>query len=482
MDMAWLATIHILSQWVLIYLMIQIARASLILFILTGLISCTPPEAPTDVPVQATPVAELTTVATPGLELAPLDSAQVRVDLEELLHRQDARTLEEVDLFYKWHSRPVIAWNGQALYWVSYYGVDPVVASRVYAMTSVSQQRALDGLASMDFDRLVREPKALDEHIVPIPPTVDPLESAVLIGATEPVFSYLFQETPKEIEALFGEARRSLLVSGNILPGDLDAAEKFGAEFAQELIADRMDDGASEARASAPLPSGDGIWVQDPYRPRPEQPGWGKVTPWLMDSPDQFRAPPPPEFGSIAFRSALDEVRLQQENNTHEQLAIAQKWADKRFTYTPPGHWNAIAADLVRRYSLSDHEAAQVFSVLNMALMDAGIACWDSKYHYLVVRPWQVDPGIAGLVGYPNHPSYPSGHSCFSGAAAETLSYFFPVEREALWQMAEEASISRLYGGIHYRFDLEAGKELGRQVGELAKLYAVERRRDTSTP
>ena len=109
-----------------------------------------------------------------------------------------------------------------------------------------------------------------------------------------------------------------------------------------------------------------------------------------------------------------------------------------------------------------------------MALMDAGIACWESKYYYLVLRPWQADPQISTLVGYPNHPSYPSGHGCFSAASAEALSYFFPEEHDRLWEMADEASISRFYGGIHYLFDLEAGVNLGRQVGELAEMMSKE--------
>jgi membrane-associated phospholipid phosphatase len=100
----------------------------------------------------------------------------------------------------------------------------------------------------------------------------------------------------------------------------------------------------------------------------------------------------------------------------------------------------------------------------------------------MVVRPWQADPAIHSLVGYPNHPSYPSGHSCYSAAGAETLSYFFPVERESLWQMTEEASISRLYGGIHFRFDLEAGKEMGRQIGELARDFAIGENWSTFVP
>jgi len=237
---------------------------------------------------------------------------------------------------------------------------------------------------------------------------------------------------------------------------------------------ERLNDGASKANEFDLLPVGEGVWSPDPFRVKPEQPNWGKVTPWLMISPDQFRAPPPPAFGSVAFQTAVDEVRMQVTSNTQEQMAIAQKWADKRFTYTPPGHWNVIAIELIQKYALSERDALHILAVLNMAQMDAGIACWDGKYQYLVVRPWQADPQIASLVGYPNHPSYPSGHGAFSAAAAVTLSYFFPEEQDALWRMAQEASISRFYGGIHYRFDLEAGNNLGRQIGYLAVEYSKE--------
>ncbi|HUG33344.1 MAG TPA: vanadium-dependent haloperoxidase [Anaerolineales bacterium] len=462
--------------------MIQIVRIPLLLFVITSLPACAPAIAPTQTLIQAAPTVDSATNTDPSLQLAPLDSTQVRTDLDALIELQDSRTQADADLIRKWHAHPVIAWNEQSRYWVSYYGMDPVVASRVYALTSVAQQRALDTLVTANIDLTAREPKILDGQITPASLPADPFESAVLIGATEPVFLYLFKDTPKEIKAVFEEARRALLVSGNILPGDLESAETFGAMIAEELINERMEDGASNAREFDPLPTGEGLWAKDPFRPQPEQPNWSRVTPWLLTSPDQFRAPPPPAFGSAAYQAAVDEVRVQQVNNTHAQLAVAQQWADKRFTYTPPGHWNGIAADLIARYSLSERDAAHVFAALNMAQMDAGIACWDSKYHYMVVRPWQADPQIAGLVGYPNHPSYPSGHGTFSSAAAVTLAYFFPADQETLWQMAEEASISRFYGGIHFLFDLEAGKEMGRQVGGLAKLYAARLQWDPYAP
>src|SRR5262249_21691528 len=150
---------------------------------------------------------------------------------------------------------------------------------------------------------------------------------------------------------------------------------------------------------------------------------------------------------------------------TPEQLKIAVFWGDAPGTPTPPGHWNGVAAELIakqrasapRTEALAELSAARTMAILNMAVMDAGIACWDSKYYYWYLRPSHADPTITLPVGLPNFPSYPSGHSTFSGAAAEVLDYFFPSEKARFDAMAEEASMSRIYGGIHYRFDGEQG-------------------------
>jgi membrane-associated phospholipid phosphatase len=99
-----------------------------------------------------------------------------------------------------------------------------------------------------------------------------------------------------------------------------------------------------------------------------------------------------------------------------------------------------------------------------MAVMDAGISCWDAKYYYHYPRPSQAVPGFKTILGIPSFPSYTSGHSTFSAAAAVVLSHIFPSDRAALEAWAEEAALSRVYGGIHYRFDSEAGLTQGRAV------------------
>lgn len=161
-------------------------------------------------------------------------------------------------------------------------------------------------------------------------------------------------------------------------------------------------------------------------------------------------------------------MRTISDRRTDEQLRIARLWADGAGTSTPPGHWNQIASDLVGVSGWSELRQARTFALLNLAMMDAGICCWDAKYTYYLLRPSQADGAITTPVGLPNFPSYTSGHAAFSGAAADVLAYLFPGRADALRTMADEAAVSRLYGGIHYRFDSEVGLAGGRSIAQLA--------------
>jgi hypothetical protein len=110
-----------------------------------------------------------------------------------------------------------------------------------------------------------------------------------------------------------------------------------------------------------------------------------------------------------------------------------------------------------------------------MAAMDATIACYDAKFTYWLIRPYKADPAITTPIGRPNHPSYPSSHACNSGASAYVLGALFPADAERLAAMADEAGESRLYAGIHYRFDKDAGLRIGRQVADLALQRGLDR-------
>jgi hypothetical protein len=171
-------------------------------------------------------------------------------------------------------------------------------------------------------------------------------------------------------------------------------------------------------------------------------------------------------------------VRCISDTRTPEQLAIARFWADGAGTATPSGHWNQIALDLSAKYQLNELRTARLLALMNMAEEDASICCWDAKYHYYMIRPSEADPQITLPVGLPNFPSYTSGHSTFSGAAAEVLAYVFPRESNSVRAMAQEASLPRIYGGIHYRFDCAAGLAVGQSIAALA----IDRGRQDRSP
>ena len=189
--------------------------------------------------------------------------------------------------------------------------------------------------------------------------------------------------------------------------------------------------------------------------------------PFFLTSPDQLRAPAPPAVGSPQFAAALAEVRQIADTRTAEQTAIAQSWNTSSGPYTA-GALNLIADGLIHEHRVNELEAARILAFGNAAAFDAQIACWDTKFAYWFERPSQADPAITMAIALPNHPSYPSGHSCMTAALLAVVADAFPEARARLDAMVEEAGMSRVYGGIHYRFDIEAGREIGRAAAALA--------------
>ena len=252
-----------------------------------------------------------------------------------------------------------------------------------------------------------------------------------------------------------------------LFPSDLEAGARVGGDIAAKTLARVATDGADQSRATATQTHRRGRVAG---RENGLLPSFGLVRPWLTDDITQFRAVRAARVWLAANLIAdLAEVRQISDNRSAQSNSqIAEFWADAAQTFTPPGHWNLFAERIIQSHNLNDAEAARVFALMNMAEQDAGIAAWDSKYTYWVIRPSQVDPNITTPVGLPNFPSYTSGHSTFSGAASRVLGALFPDQREIVDALAQEASVSRIYGGIHYRFDADEGIASGRNVAELA--------------
>jgi hypothetical protein len=359
---------------------------------------------------------------------------------------------------------------------------NPPYAARAYAYVSVAQYEALKAAWYWKFRYGRPSPARVDGGIRALVPVGDlpayPSEDAVLSAVTAEMLKLLFPAAVEEITTLAAAQRQAAVLSGRATAGDVAAGLALGKAMAAAMTAvagaDGMRNAAGtpaqwQALADSALARGEVPWQSQevPARP-PMLPNFAQVRAWTMTAAEVAAAQPPapPSTGSSQFARELEEVRRAVEGMSRTQLRIAHRWNDGAGTYTPPGHWNDIAAEHVRDARMTEVRAARAFALLNIAMHDAAVGCWGAKYRYFNPRPVQMDPRIRTVVGLPNFPAYPSGHSTFSAAAAQVLSYLFPHAAGEFAAMAEEAGVSRLYGGIHYRSDIVRGKEHGVRVGE----------------
>jgi hypothetical protein len=366
---------------------------------------------------------------------------------------------------------------------------NPPYAARAYAYISAAQYDALiacwyyktkyNRAAPYKIDSSVAA-KFINKTDLPSYPS----EAAVLAGVTAEMMKLLFPDEIANIQAKAVEAEQATIMSGAATRADITAGEALGRQVAQVFIARARGDNAGKAVGTptdwtnfVTITTGQGLtpWfsLESPKRP-PMLPLFGKVKPFLFDSATvvSLRPGPPPAVGSDQMNKDVAEVKKFIDNPTRENIRIVQYWADGVGTYTPPGHWNAIAAEDFVKQNYSEVRFARNMALVNMTEMDAAIVCWDVKYHYFNPRPTQLDPSIKTLTGIPNFPAYISGHSTFSGAAATILGYLLPENATKYSAMAQEAGKSRLVGGIHYRTDCDAGLEVGNKVGNYAILRA----------
>ena len=317
----------------------------------------------------------------------------------------------------------------------------------------------------------------------------------------------------------------------------------LGRAAAASILAMKADDGSAhpEPRVGIDFITSDqpGMWRQDPISLIPLALGahWGEVAPFVLSSPDQFRVPPPPALDSAEYAAAYNEVKtlggdgvITPTTRTEEQTHIGLYWAydGTPSLCAPPRLYNQIAMQLADQMGLNMIETARLLALVNVAMADAGVAIWESKYHYQFWRPVtgirESDPGTgptgagdgnadtvgdvtfsplgapasnntSGVNFTPPFPAYPSGHAGFGGALFEMLRLYFgtdeipftfvsdelngvtrdqdgtirpllPRSFSSLSEAEEENGQSRIYLGIHWSFDKTEGIALGRQVAD----------------
>ena len=259
-----------------------------------------------------------------------------------------------------------------------------------------------------------------------------------------------------------------------------------GAAAASAVILARTGDGSAApavpvyAPASPPV---DGHWQQTTpgAAGAPVTPWWGSVTPWGIDAGNQFRSDAPPDINSPAFAAALAEVQAIGDVNSVTRTAFqtqsAQYWATGGNGLAP---WINAAVGAADGMGLTSLQYAELFAALTTNVADATIGVFDAKYAYDFWRPTtaihDADPNSTwtSLITAPSHPSYISGHSAVGASAADTISYYLGADTDLCFtgftcfgsalEAAHNGADSRLWGGIHYSFDNQAGFELGHQV------------------
>ncbi|MFN0194096.1 MAG: vanadium-dependent haloperoxidase [Aestuariivirga sp.] len=378
----------------------------------------------------------------------------------------------------------------------------PPLASRNFAYLGVTSYEAVasgdDSLVSLagqlnGLEALPRriKGKVYDESIV--------LNSALAksmqlyFGNTGPSGQNALRSRLKQLE---GEA------SKGVAKDVAKRSKAFGEAIAQHIFAwSETDGGATIENMGFPvayeLKEGPGQWEptnQLGMQQSPLLPEWGKNRPFAMPMNMACKLPPPPAYSeakdSAFFQQAL-EVQTVRNKLTPEQAAIARYWSDDpMLTVTPPGHWISIMLQIAERDKLTAARTSEGLARVGIAVADAFIGCWRDKYDYNLVRPVSfirkhLEPNWDSLLITPPFPEYPSGHSVQSSAAAAVLEKMFgasfafedakyladgaPPRRFASFKAAaEEAAMSRLYGGIHFRAAIERGLEQGECIGSFA--------------
>ncbi|MBA2661935.1 MAG: vanadium-dependent haloperoxidase [Bradymonadaceae bacterium] len=398
------------------------------------------------------------------------------------------------------HSEPVRNHSGEfARQWMelSYELVRaerraPPVASRIYAYAAIAlYESVVEGMPHhRSLSGQIEGMPAMPDR--PFGQTIDwPTVSATTIAMTG---AWLFFEGDSQlaIGELFErqlEARRAAEISEVVI----ERSRLYGEELAEAIGAWAAQDGYDTLsnQLFSPPSTGAHAWVPTAEGMQPLQPFWSSLRPFALTRADVCAPPAPVAFSSEAdsafFREAMDVYEVSH-SMSEEEATIARFWSDDPGTTgTPSGHWIAIGSGLVDQLELGLDEAVEMYALVGIAGADAFISCWDEKFRSYLLRPVtyiqrHIDPEWRPLLNTPPFPEYTSGHSNVSGAAAMVLTHLFgeiafvdntresigmaPRAFNSFAEAAEEAAVSRLYGGIHYPMGIEHGVPQGACVGQ----------------
>jgi PAP2 superfamily len=378
----------------------------------------------------------------------------------------------------------------------------PPVASRIYLYTSVAAYETMVKAYPKQYASLHGQVKDFPVIAAPVKPIYFPVASvyAFLLVGRRLVFS---DSTIQDSIRVILQALRA----ANPDPTRFAASLEYGALVATKIVAWADGDQYKETRRLPRyrISRQKGKWIPTPpiYMAAVE-PYWNKIRPVALDSADQFRPAPAPGFsidsGSSFYHAAADVYHAGNSLTTAEK-DIANFWDCNPFAVTmeghlgfatkkisPGGHWMSIVTSVSRQQHRDIMATAAAYTITAIGIFDAFISCWDEKYRSNTIRPETyidayIDEGWRPLLQTPPFPEYTSGHSIVSTVSATVLTAYFgagcafdddtetefglPMRHfQSFSQAAQEASISRFYGGIHYRAAIVAGQTSGSEIGQ----------------
>jgi membrane-associated phospholipid phosphatase len=403
---------------------------------------------------------------------SPPPPADAMEEVRQLKDLASHRTAADLDLIAWWDvGGPVYRWNQIANDELLDHGVLTVMASRHLALVHAAMQDAVVVAWGSKIAYGRPRPSQLDPTLavaLPVPSSSSyPSEFAAATTAAAEVLAYVFPDRAQVLRGKAEQAIRSRQLAGLEFPSDAAAGREIGMRIATLAIERGKSDG-SDRKWSGTVPEGPGKWKGT----NPISPATATWKTWVLAAPDVLRPPAPPAWDSPQLKAELGELKAFV--RTPKTNSIAMYWETfgglRAFAL-----WNEHARRMILEYGLAADPpaAARALAAVNIAFYDAAVACWDAKYAYWQIRPSQLDPEFKPLFPPPNHPSYPAAHGCLSTAAATTLARLFPRDAETFLALGKQAAEARMWAGIHYRSDIDAGQALGRAVSEQVMARAL---------
>ncbi len=394
----------------------------------------------------------------------PPDAAATRTEIETLRGMAASRNAEARERIVWWDAvAPSYRWNQIAVDEALRAGINANVASRRLALLHTALADAMIAAWDSKYAHGRARPAVTDptlQTVIATPPSPSyPDEHAVAGAVAAAVLAEIFPQRAAEFTRLAEEAGRMRLLAGVAFPSDVAAGIELGRKVAAVAL-ERGRRDRSDQPWTGSVPTAPGLWSGT----NPIVPQAATWMPWLLTSPSEFRPAAPAAHDSPERAAEMDKVRAFQRTPKTNGDALFWEYAVgglRNYQY-----WNAHLGRLLLEYGQAANapRVARAYALFQAAFYDAGVACWDGKYTYWTIRPFQLDREFRTVFPTPNHPSYPAAHACYSMASATLLGHLFPRDATAVTALGRESGDSRVWAGIHYPSDVTAGQQIGERV------------------